>query len=205
MVTLDAQGNATHNVTMTLNYQQKGDVYGPDTYHDYVRMYVPENSTFVSGNGFSQIGETYCTDGVNPCQADVYGNGTLVCSAPVVVGTSTGYSDFDPSDQLYQIGAPTNQTSDEMGRAMYGGWVMIPKNCTLKVTLSWTVPAMSNNGYSLLFQAQAGIATSLKLSVQSATCSSGNLQYASTLNGQDTIFSVQKQGATCSLQKNTTA
>jgi hypothetical protein len=202
-VTLDAQGNATHKMVMTLNYQRNAsdDVYGPDTYHDYVRVYVPENSTFVSGNGFSQPDQAYCTDST-PCQPDVYGDGTLVCTAPVVVGDSTDYTNIDPNNQLFQIGPPPNQTSDEPGRAMYGGWVMIPKNCVMKVSLSWTVPAASQQ-YSLLFQAQAGIATDFGLTIQSPACSSGAAQYTNTLHGQDATFSVQQQGASCSLQRKT--
>ncbi len=199
-VMLDAQGDATHKMVMTLNYQQKGDVYGFDTYHDYVRVYVPQNSTFVSGDGFSLPGQTYCTDNT-PCQSDVYGDGTLLCTPPVVVGGSTGYTNISPGDQLYQTGAPPNQTSDEPGRAMYGGWVMIPKNCVMKVSLSWTVPAESHQGYSMLFQAQAGIATDFDLTIQSPNCSSRNLRYASTLHGQDTTFSVQHTGTGCSLQR----
>ncbi len=51
-VVLDAQGGATHNLTITLNYQQTGPVYGFDTYADYIRVYVPQNAQFLSGDGF---------------------------------------------------------------------------------------------------------------------------------------------------------
>ncbi len=51
-VTLDTQGGATHNLTITLNYQQTGPVYGFDTYADYVRVYVPPSAQFLSGDGF---------------------------------------------------------------------------------------------------------------------------------------------------------
>jgi hypothetical protein len=88
--------------------------------------------------------------------------------------------------------------SDETGRAMFGGWLVIPPNCTLKVSLSWTVPAMSQHGYGLMFQAQAGMATNLDLTINTPTCSSGNLHYADTLHGQDMMYNVS-QGS-CTLQ-----
>ena len=51
-IVLDAQGGATHNLTITLDYQQTGPVYGYDTYADYIRVYVPADATFQGGNGF---------------------------------------------------------------------------------------------------------------------------------------------------------
>jgi hypothetical protein len=201
-VVVDAQGNATHTLNMTLDYQKKGDVYGADTYRDYVRVYAPEGSTLISGNGFAQTDLVpQCGDApYAACQADVYNDGSLVCSTPVTVGYPISYiKDFTSgTPTVPQIGAPPKQTSDETGRGMFGGWVVIPANCTLKVSLSWTVPAMSQHGYGLMFQAQAGIATNLDLTVQTPTCSSGNLHYASTLHGQDMIYNVPK--GNCTLQ-----
>lgn len=51
-VVLDAQGGATHTLTITLDYQQTGPVYGFDTYADYIRVYVPQSAQFISGDGF---------------------------------------------------------------------------------------------------------------------------------------------------------
>lgn len=198
-VTLDQQGNATHALTMVLNYQKKGDVYGANTYRDYVRVYVPPNSTLVSGNGFSQTDQIYCTD--PSCQQNVYGDGSLTCSSTVAVGLSISYATLNnPSSTLDQIGEPTNTTSDEPGRAMYGGWVTIPPDCKMIVTLSWTVPAMSQRGYSLMFQPQATVDPQLDLTVKSPTCNSGSASFSGTINGQDTMFSL-KQGGSCSLQR----
>ncbi|HEX4208681.1 MAG TPA: DUF4012 domain-containing protein [Ktedonobacteraceae bacterium] len=199
-VTVDAQGNATHNMLMTLNYQQKGSVFGQDTYRDYVRVYVPQNSTLVSGNGFAQA-QTFCTD--FNCQSDVYGDGTLVCTPPVVVGDSVTYNSnlAYPGGHLNTTGEPTNTNSDESGKGMFAGWVMIPKNCVMKVSLSWTVPPLGTNGYQMLLQAQGGIDTNVNLSISDAACpSSSNLHYASTIHGQNTMFSVQKSGSSCTLQ-----
>jgi hypothetical protein len=200
-ITVDAQGNATHSLTMTLNYQQKSTVYGADTYRDYVRIYVPANSTLVSGsgNGFSQVDTTYCSD--PNCQADVYRDGTLVCTPPVTVGSAIRYNGLlpDPSSRLNAVGGPTETTSDEAGKAMFAGWVVVPKNCVIKVTLSWVVPPLSSN-YSLLVQAQAGIDTRLNLTINTASCSNKALQYDGTLHGENSQFNVQKGGSSCTLQ-----
>ena len=214
IVTLDQQGNATHALTMVLNYQQKGDVYGPKTYHDYVRIYVPQNSTLINGTGFTQLDRAaYCGDpleGYPACQQpEVYGDGSLVCtSSTVVVDNPTSYipglgESFDNGAYLNPIGAPPNQITDEPGRAMFGGWVVIPPDCKMTVTLSWTVPAMGQNGYSLMFQPQASVSPQVDLTVKSASCSSGNAHYSGTMNGQDTMFNLKQQGANCSLQRKT--
>jgi hypothetical protein len=51
-VQLDASGGATHTLTVTLNYNKQGDVYGPPTYRDYLRVYATEGSRLISGSGF---------------------------------------------------------------------------------------------------------------------------------------------------------
>src|SRR2546423_13383299 len=51
-VTLNANGGATHVLQMRLVYDQLGPVYGYDTYHDYVRVYVPPESKYLWGDGF---------------------------------------------------------------------------------------------------------------------------------------------------------
>jgi hypothetical protein len=208
-VTLDPQGDATHSLTMMLNYQKKGDVFGVNTYYDYVRVYAPKDSTLVSGNGFSQMDQPYCSDpgwGLTPCQQNVYGNDgndALICSPPVTVGAAMrDYLDIgDPSYNLYQVGAPPNQITDESGRAMFGGWVIIPPNCKMTVTLSWTVPAMSKDGYSLMFQPQASVDPQVDLTVKSTSCSSGDAHFSGIMNGQDTMFNLKQQGTSCSLQR----
>jgi len=37
---------------MRLVYDQLGPVYGYDTYHDYVRVYIPTTSKYLWGDGF---------------------------------------------------------------------------------------------------------------------------------------------------------
>lgn len=59
---LDPQGGATHNLTITLTYNQTGPVYGYDTYADYIRVYAPANAVFEGGDGFD-TGKALCTPG----------------------------------------------------------------------------------------------------------------------------------------------
>ncbi|GER91987.1 hypothetical protein KDW_61490 [Dictyobacter vulcani] len=207
-VTLDQQNNATHSLNIVLNYQKKGDVYGPDTYQDYVRVYVPKDSTLVSGNGFSQINDgAVCGStaaGYPPCQQDVYNDGSLVCtSATPQVDPPTRHINSLGSNiaALNPIGKPTNPDSDETGRAMFGGWAIIPPDCKLTITLSWTVPPLSQNNYSLMFQPQASVNPQVDLTVKSTACNSGDTHFSGTISGQDTMFNLKRQAASCSLQR----
>ncbi|HEU5376217.1 MAG TPA: DUF4012 domain-containing protein, partial [Ktedonobacteraceae bacterium] len=59
-VTLDAQGGATHNLTITLNYQQTGPIYGFNSYADYLRVYAPSNAQLRYAYGFN-TGQVLCT------------------------------------------------------------------------------------------------------------------------------------------------
>jgi hypothetical protein len=209
-ITLNNHGGATHYLQLTLDYKQKGDVYGLDTYRDYVRIYVPVNSQLLTGNGFDQFGKPYCGDeqsGYSLCQPDVYGDGSLVCSPPIEIGYASSYlgDPYAGKDHPLDVtGPPQNQQSDEAGRAMFGGWVVIPKNCTMKVTLSWYVPPMSKQPYSLLLQAQASVYSPLDLTIQppAGTCAfdQGNaLHFSRVMDGEDIFFTVKRQGSKCSL------
>ncbi|MFL5658744.1 MAG: DUF4012 domain-containing protein, partial [Ktedonobacteraceae bacterium] len=139
-VTLDAQGGATHNLTITLDYQQKGPVYGFDTYADFIRVYAPQNAQFISGNGFD-TGHALCTPGVPKVSASRGTGGTV----PTASGCGQ-YNGYFPSNARYcpngnytlgmrgfqlngsplawsvdSLGPPTALTSDLPGRAMWGG------------------------------------------------------------------------------------
>ena len=83
------------------------------------------------------------------------------------------------------MGPPTNLSSDEPGRAMYGGWVIVPKNCTMTVTLSWYVPPLSEKNYTLLIQRQAGTFPELDVTVlpPSGSCMPG--KYFNGVMGED--------------------
>jgi hypothetical protein len=55
---------------------------------------------------------------------------------------------------------------------MYAGWAIVPKDCTLTLTLSWYVPPRQT--YMLLIQRQAGTFPELDLSIlpDAADCAS---------------------------------
>src|SRR5207249_3310925 len=65
-IVLDAQGGATHNLTITLDYHPTGPIYGFDTYADYIRVYAPATAQFLSGDGFDT---GHCLSAANPSGA----------------------------------------------------------------------------------------------------------------------------------------
>jgi len=163
-VTLDAQGGATHHLTLTFsaNYTYN-QVYGYLTYRDYLRIYVPQQAKLLGGDGWDS-GQPMCWTpypgygtkepaifkGIPLCDANPYPQGELVCPSggygpgPQAPNNPTQANPI-PSDgytpwALDQLGAPPNTTSDLPGRAMYAGYVVVPDYCTATVTLSWYVP-----------------------------------------------------------------
>ena len=54
-ITLDAQGGALHQLTITLRNDPRGPIYGYPTYRDYVRIYVPPQARYMSGGGFDLL------------------------------------------------------------------------------------------------------------------------------------------------------
>src|SRR5215469_13236213 len=122
----------------------KSDRFGYDTYHDYVRIYVPPKSHYRWGDGFD-TGIPLCGGSYQQCPPEgVYPQGELLCPTGQFEpgAAAPTLNDPDPSywRPLDAIGPPTNLTSDEPERAMIGGWVFVPKNCTMTVTVSWYVP-----------------------------------------------------------------
>jgi hypothetical protein len=169
VVTLDAAGGATHYLQLRLAYTATGPVYGYDAYRDYVRIYVPPTSKLLSGDGFD-TGTPLCGGPLPACNATtVYPHDELMCPPGQYQpgAASPSLSDENPGDwhPLDTIGPPTNMVSDAPGRAMFGGWVVVPKNCTMTVTLSWYVPPLGNGHYSLLVQRQAGTFPELDLTI----------------------------------------
>ncbi|HXL37634.1 MAG TPA: DUF4012 domain-containing protein [Ktedonobacteraceae bacterium] len=168
-VSIDAKGGATHMLQLRLVYNQIGPVYGYDTYHDYVRIYVPPHSHFLWGDGFD-TGTPLCGGLYQQCQpAGVYPQGELLCPMgqfqPGAQAPSIPDADGARWHPLDTIGPPTSLKSDEPGRAMFGGWVIVPKNCTMTVTVSWYVPPSGTTPYSLLVQRQAGTFPELDLTI----------------------------------------
>jgi Protein of unknown function (DUF4012) len=199
-VSLDATGGALHQFQMHLIYNQGGPVYGLDTYRDYIRIYVPPTAQYRSGDGFD-TGQPLCGGVLGACPSNgIYPHNELVCppgqydaraAAPMLNDPYQG--EYHPLDT---IGGPTNLKSDEPGRAMFGGWVVIPKNCTMTVSLSWYVPAMGTLPYTLLVQRQASTFPQLDLVVRPADGACGSVTAPLGFNGEldeDTAFMVSRE------------
>ncbi len=181
-IVLDAQGGATHNLTIALDYHPTGPIYGFDTYADYIRVYAPATAQLLSGNGFD-TGQ--CLSSGNSTSAS--GNGGKESKPSGCGSTSTPSSARYCPDGNYNLGnryfgvpwradslgPPTAQTSDLPGRAMWGGLTETPKNCTSYIRLSWYVPHMVKNKtgqtpYTLLVQKQSGYIPTVEITIDTS-------------------------------------
>lgn len=170
-VTLDGRGNALHRLTITLDYQQKGPVYGYDTYADYIRVYAPQSARFISGDGFD-TGKILCNPATSYC--DQYnsffpGNDRYCPNGNYSLGIAWATTRW----QIDGLGPPTEMKTDLPGRAMWGGWTLTPKNCISHITLSWLVPhaVRQVNGqpsYTILIQKQSGLTPTLELTIDAS-------------------------------------
>ncbi|MGH2507354.1 MAG: DUF4012 domain-containing protein, partial [Ktedonobacteraceae bacterium] len=197
-VTLNSQGGATHVLQVRLVYNQDGPVYGYDTYYDYLRVYVPPNSQLLKGDGFA-TDVPLCGGNYGACPANgVYPGHELVCPAgqyqPGAEPPDLSGSDGATWEPLHTIGGPSNVVSDEPDRAMYGGWVVVPKNCTMNVTLSWYVPPMSQQPYTLLVQRQAGTFPALDLTIVPSVADCTSFHFADFLVEDRSFTPAFKQG-----------
>ncbi len=180
-VTLDAQGGATHHLTITLDYQQNGPVYGFDTYADYIRVYAPENAQYLSGDGFDSGPCIRCCSLVSATNGKNKQPVALSCTAipsdarycPDGDYTLGMHGGFGRPWQVNELGGPSSMSSDLPGRAMFGGLTLTPKNCTSTISLSWYVPdaVKKINGkptYELLVQKQGGYIPTVELNVDAS-------------------------------------
>lgn len=181
-ITLDASGGATHNLTITLDYQQKGPVYGFDTYADYIRVYAPKGAQLQGGSGFDS-GHAICkpgtTKGTPPPKTVSTGcsqfnssfDGARYCpNGNYSLGLRGGLNTAWTVDSL---GPPTALTSDLPGRAMWGGLTETPKNCISTITVSWYVPhevqkVHGQPTYTLLVQKQSGYSPTIELNIDAS-------------------------------------
>ena len=204
-VTLDASGGATHVLQIRLAYNQNGPVYGMDTLRDYVRIYTPQSSQLLWGDGFEEPGFDaagyYCGAGYGACPSpDVYQNGALLCPAGIDNAGVTPFLLNDPysvkNHPFRNVGKPANTTSDMPGRGMFGGYIVVPKNCTATATVSWYVPAIEHGSYDLLVQRQASTLPELDLTLQTTPGSCGSyekpgLHFEGVVGGPDMTFSLK--------------
>ncbi|GCE19731.1 DUF4012 domain-containing protein [Dictyobacter kobayashii] len=201
-VQLDSSGGATHNLTMYFDYQQTGPVYGFDTYRDYLRIYVPPDARFRSGSGIDN-GDPLCGGVLGACpNTNVYPHRELVCPAGQYIAGQASpmlYDQFVGQDHpLDKVGGPTNFQSDMPQRAMFGGYVVIPKNCQATVKLSWYVPAHSVQTYQYYVQRQAGTNPDYHLTIHPANCKAqakASSQFTTDMS-KDVLFSAKVAAST---------
>lgn len=158
-VALDAKGGATHHMTMTFaNTVGSNFVDGYTTYRDYLRIYVPAQAQLLAGSGFDtgiplcwapplsnpNAGQPERFKSLPACSASPYSDGSMVCPAGGYGPGPRAYDNFGGDGRtnmpLDVLGAPPNTTSDVRGRAMYGGYIVLPNYCRTTLTLSWYVP-----------------------------------------------------------------
>lgn len=211
-VMLNADGSATHQLTITLDYNQLGPVYGYDTYADYVRVYAPASAQFLSGYGFDS-GHALCTPGGKTTTGGGGGGGNGGGGGGTGTGKTTGCSQYTTSfpgngarscpSGVYtlgydgmiakpfpidSLGGPTAQHSDLPGYQMWGGLTLTPKNCTTTLTLNWIVPRMVQNTpgrppYQLIVGHQAGWPVTARIAVDaSALKGVRNFSFTQTIN-----------------------
>ncbi len=161
-VTLDDKGGAKHILTITLYHDPNDPIYSQyKTYRDYVRIYVPPQARLIRGIGFDTglplcwapppydpgAGKPWQFADVPYCTSNPYPDGELSCPAGgygpgAIAAVGDGYTNW-ASDVL---GPPPQTATDLPGRAMWGGFVVIPASCTAKLTLRWYVPHVARVG-----------------------------------------------------------
>lgn len=87
-VTIDSKGNATHHLTIRYTFHAANiyELYGPDKYHTYLRVYVPASATLNSNSGLNF--EYYSANSFGP--SDVAGH--HLWAGHVVVQDSQPYN-----------------------------------------------------------------------------------------------------------------
>jgi Protein of unknown function (DUF4012) len=196
-VVLDAQGGATHNLTITLDYKQTGPVYGYDTYADYIRVYAPANAQILGGDGFDS-GKPLCV--IKPPTSGTGGTGGKTPPPPPKdtngtppVDPCAKYATSFPSDARYcpdgnyslglrglgnswpvdSLSGPTQLATDLPGRAMWGGLTLTPKNCVSTISIQWYVPNAvkhmpGQSPYSILVQKQGGYIPTVQITIDTS-------------------------------------
>lgn len=182
-ITLNTDGSARHDLSLTLTYNPIGNMYpsvslaGPSvTMRDYLRVYVPPNAQLNSGSGFDQthtvpLCSGQCTPKQAPvCQATstnphgIFDPGAIPYSFPRLEGSGR-----DSRGNFYTdaIAGPTDFTSDVQGRTLFGGLIVIPSHCTATVTLSWTVTHAFTPGspYTFIMQRQSDTNNAVSLAI----------------------------------------
>lgn len=141
-VTLDDKGGATHHLQVEMDNYWSDTIIPHDhtTYWDYVRIYLPTSARLLGSNGF-QTGSELCNS--SKCPSNPY-PGWLSCPG---VGfhaeqrtTTFAGPDVDKDPPLTMLGGVVSIPSEVQGRAAWGGSVIVPVNCSMKLTIDWYTP-----------------------------------------------------------------
>jgi hypothetical protein len=198
-VALDASGGALHHVSITFaNTLNKVNPYSYiTTYRDYVRVYVPAAAQLQYANGYD-TGTPVCwvapaSDpgaaqparfaGLPACPTGgFFPDKSLQCPAghwgPGPEGSNIFGNDGSTNWPVEDTGYPPNTASDVPGRAMYGGYVVVPRLCTATITLTYYVPNVAlpastigahAPAYTYIIERQAGAPVTVTIHIQPAT------------------------------------
>jgi hypothetical protein len=217
-ITLDDNGGATHHLVMTFYNDPTGPIYGFSTYRDYVRIYVPPQAQLKSANGFD-TGAPLCWapgpgGGAKParfaavpdCGGNPFPSGALVCPRGQYGPGPMAYTVFGGDGKsdwvLDRVGGPTATATDVPNRAMWGGYVVVPRFCTATLTLNYYVPAVAAPSsavpgaaapYTMMIQRQGGTNYTVKVTIHpSPKMAASNLQttsYSTTI-ADNTAFTL---------------
>jgi Protein of unknown function (DUF4012) len=141
-VTLDDKGGATHHLTVVMDNYWSDTIIPHDhtTYWDYVRLYLPTSAHLLGSNGF-QTGAELCRS--SECPSNPY-PGWLSCPG---VGfhaeqrtTTLAGEAVDKDPPLTVLGGLGSIPSEVQDRAAWGGSVVVPVNCSMKLTIDWYTP-----------------------------------------------------------------
>lgn len=224
-ITLDKFGGAYHDLRIHFNYQPSGNVYGLPTYRDYIRVYAPPGAEYIDGGGFDLVNQPpVCylakpkpdgslpppvkdpqtgqmipyADESHPCmptEPPFCANGSFQPgTADVVISRMLG----SDNTHIDQVGDPTNMKSDEPGRSMFGGLVVVPSYCQATVRVVWYIPHVGgtlqqhNLPYSFTIQRQSGAMMSYQVSILPAYDSgTKGIQSSAAILSQDLTWSLK--------------
>lgn len=221
-VWLKSNGDAYHDLTVSLDYQPRGNVYGQLTYRDYVRVYTAPNARFLYGSGFDQNIKQLLTPGqplkpvpplcyifagapptplpppvpnpddptqpptpytysgtpCQPAQAPTCTAGSSNLNGLFLPGGSSEWiARFGGSlsDHMDDIGAPTTLVSDESGRGMFGGLIVVPAFCQATFEIAWMVPHIAgsstqhNQPFTFAMERQSGTSNDVTIDIEPAS------------------------------------
>jgi hypothetical protein len=147
-VTLDAAGTATHSLQITYRFHATDltQLYGPDRYKTYLRVYVPVGATPGNASGFTT-----------------------------------------PASAGNQFAA-----SDQPGKAMWAGIVIVQDGAPKTVTLTWSVPhatsaSAGKTSYAVIYQHQAGSQQTLDVAITAPHGTGPRASYQGPLDADKSI------------------